>query len=147
MTAIHKYPASIDTEAKAIDFLQGMNAVFQRTGSRETCTPAPTDTDVDFVVFAHGPHVVKRIAQAGFINTSAPHADTYGGSGPFENFRCGEVNLIVTDDDRFYDAWRGATVIAKRLNLLEKADRIALFQGVLYGNWDSWLIINASQEF
>ena len=138
---------TVDTETKAVDFLVGMNAVFQRTGSRETCNPAPTDTDVDFVVFARDPRVVRCIAQAGFTNTSAPHVDTYGGSGPFETFRCGEVNLIVTYDERFYDAWCGATMIAKRLNLMNKADRIALFQGFLYCNWESWLTINHALEF
>ena len=138
---------TIDTEAKAIEFLTAARLEFFRTGSREICDPAPTDTDVDFVVFAHGFHVVRRIAQAGFTNTSAPHADTYGGSGPFETFRCGEVNLIVTNSDSFYDAWCGATTIAKRLNLLNKDERIALFQGILYCNWSDWLVLNHTQEF
>lgn len=58
---------------------------------------------------------------------------------PFTTYRCGEVNLIVTDAEWFFANWCGATDIAKRLNLLDKAGRIALFQGVLYGNWDTWL--------
>lgn len=46
----------------------------------------------------------------------------------------GDVNLIVTQDNKFYDRFMAATSVAKRLNLLDKADRIALFQAVLYGN-------------
>lgn len=41
----------------------------------------------------------------------------------------------------------GATTIAKRLNLVLKDQRIALFQGVLYGNWNEWLQLNKLMEF
>jgi hypothetical protein len=42
-------------------------------------------------------------------------------------------NLIVTDDLEWHRRFVAATSIAKRLNLMAKADRIALFQAVLYG--------------
>lgn len=46
----------------------------------------------------------------------------------------------MTPDERhhvlhdIYDRFIAATAVAKRLNLLDKADRIALFQAVLYAN-------------
>lgn len=143
---------TIDTEAKAIQFLTAARLEFFRTGSRETCNPAPTDTDVDFVVLIDPSRRLpeqydETFEKAGFHGTSNDHADTYGSNGNFETYRCGEVNLIVVWDRLSYNNWRGATMTAKRLNLMNKADRIALFQGVLYCNWESWLTINHALEF
>ena len=44
------------------------------------------------------------------------------------------VNLIVTRNDTFFNRFMAASSVAKRLNLLDKADRVAVFQAVLYGN-------------
>jgi len=52
----------------------------------------------------------------------------------FSSYVKKEVNLIVTEDPKFFDKFMAATSVAKRLNLLSKEDRIALFQAVLYGN-------------
>lgn len=43
-------------------------------------------------------------------------------------------NLIITSSQVFHQRFLAASSVAKRLNLLEKSDRIALFQAVLYGN-------------
>lgn len=143
---------TIDTEAKALEFLTAARLEHFRTGSREICDPPVMDTDVDFVVFVpwtggYGPQDDVFLT-AGFRNTSNEHADDYGRqNSPFETYRCGEVNLIVTWEKFAFDNWRGATSIAKRLNLLDKGDRIALFQGVLYCNWADWLVQNHEQEF
>ena len=51
---------TVDTEAKVIDFLTAARLEFFRTGSREICDPAPTDTDVDFYASARGPHWHER---------------------------------------------------------------------------------------
>jgi len=54
----------------------------------------------------------------------------------FTSFRrkSDDLNLIVTDSPEFAKKFLAATSVAKKLNLLAKADRIALFQAVLYGN-------------
>lgn len=130
----------VDTDVKAGAFLQNTGMRWFRTGSRVICNPPVMNTDADFVVLCDSQRGHERIEEAGFINTSEDHGDDYGArDAPFTTYRCGEVNLIVTDAEWFFTNWCGATDIAKRLNLLDKADRIALFQGVLYGNWDTWL--------
>lgn len=95
------------------------------TGSRVICDPPPDDTDYDVVVLKVAP-----IDLTGWTCESA-----CGEYVPqFVSYRRGKVNLIVTDDAEFYDRFVAATRVAKRLNLLKKEDRIALFQAVLYGN-------------
>lgn len=143
---------TVDTEAKAVQFMTAARLEFFRTGSRETCNPTPMNTDVDFLVLIDPSRRLpeqydETFEKAGFRHTSADHGETYGSNGDdFETYRCGEVNLIVVWDRLSYNNWRGATSIAKRLNLLEKAHRIALFQGILYCNWAEWLAIDHSGD-
>lgn len=115
-------------------------------GSRVTCVPAPTDTDQDIIVLvkdieatavracAHSKaydkynnSVARPLVDAGFV---------CGGSGSdddeFESWTKGDINLILTADPEFYDRFVAATTVARRLNLLDKEDRKALFRAVLY---------------
>lgn len=52
----------------------------------------------------------------------------------FNSFSKGEFNCIITDSESFFKRFMAATAVAQRLNLLDKSDRIALFQAVLYAN-------------
>jgi hypothetical protein len=45
----------------------------------------------------------------------------------------GELNYIITEDKVFYDSMVLATKLARRLNLLEKHQRITCFEYVMYG--------------
>lgn len=105
-------------------------------GSRVTCRPAPLDTDEDFLVEIRRneeavSNVVSVLGGIGFRWEGGEHyqmaADT------FMSFRRDNINLIVTANKLFADRHRTATWLCKRLNLLNKQDRIALFQAVLYG--------------
>lgn len=107
-------------------------------GSRVTCVPAPTDTDEDFLAFF-------EIDPAELDKTMNACGWSLGGSLPTDENSCpaderfwsytnGEVNLIVTKSETFHRRFLAATAVAKRLNLLQKPDRITLFQAVLYGN-------------
>ena len=101
-----------------------------RTGSREICSPPPTDTDVDYCVMDfNGFDFVKE----GFKMTTEDQ-DEYGASN-FETYRRGDVNLIVVHDWKDFHKWRVATAACKQMNVTKKDKRIAIFQGVLYGNW------------
>ena len=119
-------------EHDAIIDLASLGKPYFMTGSREICKPAPSDTDVDFVVldldgsgcFEHN----------GFKMTTEDRRAEYGETD-FETYRRGEVNLIVVHSWEQFKAWKAATVAAKGMNLMDKQKRIALFQGVLYGNW------------
>jgi hypothetical protein len=121
------------------------NVVF--VGSRVTCNPPPTDTDIDILVFASDAEKLSlMMAFRGFqahlcaskvedLSNSANQTVFDGTqSSPFVSLRRGEVNLIVTDQTRFFRRFLAATSVAKKLNLLSKPDRIDLFQAVLYGN-------------
>lgn len=104
----------------------------QPVGSRVTCSPAPTDTDEDWLmrVDSNPAGVLKSL---GFTQDGQPQFYTGSDAGGFRSWRRGDVNIVTTPDQEFYNLFLTATHLAKRFNLLEKADRIALFQAVLYG--------------
>ena len=97
-------------------------------GSRVTCVPAPTDTDEDVLI------LVKNVDQfAGKCIRVGFKADgSYAGSA-FVSLRLDEGNLIVTEEEEFYDKFMLATHVCKSLNVLDKQHRITVFQAILYG--------------
>jgi hypothetical protein len=104
-------------------------------GSRVTCDPPPLDTDRDYLVWV-SPVVVdafaKKLAELGFDAESDPSYEAPDGLG-FKSFRRGDINLLVTTSDEFEQRHRAATHVCTMLNLMNKEQRIALFQAVLYG--------------
>jgi hypothetical protein len=111
---------------------------FEPVGSRETCDPAPIGTDWDFLCFVKDFYgTIADLKEIGFDDEGSEICDEDGEEHidmRFVSMKRGIVNLIVTDKRLFYDRFLAATSVAKRLNLLKKEDRIALFQAVLYGN-------------
>lgn len=104
------------------------------TGSRVICDPPPTDTDEDWVCFQpQYDAAIAALEEDGFKSEGSPKFYTGNNRGSFRSLRKGNVNLILTDQREFFDLFVSATELAKRFNLREKADRIALFQVVLYG--------------
>ena len=113
------------------DFMEH-RLVFTPVGSRVTCDPAPTDTDEDYLVCGND-SIGEYLKSIGFKAEGHPKFYTGNNNGNFQSYRRDEINIIVTPDADFYDLFKSATELAKRFNLLEKSDRIALFQAVLYG--------------
>lgn len=115
--------------------LDGHIVTFGRVGSRETCNPAPVDTDEDWLILVKGgcADIADKLHRAGFKEEGDP--DFYEGleEGGFISWRLGDLNIIVTHNFEFYNKFLTATALAKHFNLLKKQDRIMLFQGVLYG--------------
>ena len=106
-------------------------------GSRVTCDPAPVDTDQDFLVLV-SQHFFRSggasaLEGAGF-KLDNPSQHYLPECSAFNSWRRGHVNLIVTASYDFHRRFLAATQIAKRLNLMHKPDRVALFQAVLYGD-------------
>jgi hypothetical protein len=110
---------------------------FEPVGSRVTCTPPPTDTDEDFLVLIDE----EKFGEL-YLNLMADGYEL-GGSVPlnevdvdpderFSSFTLGTTNLIVTSSEIFFDRFMLATAEATAKNLMVKADRIALFQSILY---------------
>lgn len=108
---------------------------WEPVGSRVTCDPPPAGSDEDWLVFVSDRRAFVDVA------TMIGYSQNGGSMGPpeddgmFTSIRHGDENLIVTDDAEFAEKFLLATKIAKRLNLLRKADRVCLFQGVLYGRY------------
>jgi hypothetical protein len=104
----------------------------QRVGSRVTCSPPPVDTDEDWLLLVRG-DPAPSLHTLGFTQDGSPEFYTGSDAGGFRSWRKGDLNLVTTPDPHFFDLFVTATALAKRFNLLVKADRIALFQAVLYG--------------
>ena len=111
-------------------------------GSRVTCDPAPTNTDRDWLV------LVDKENESKLWDYLSTNQWELGGSLPddenntlpddrFMSFTKGVENIITTNSVVFHRKFLAATSVAKRLNLLDKDDRIALFQALLYSNQDN----------
>jgi len=113
-------------------------------GSRVTCSPAPTDTDRDWLAL-----IPKGESEEFTISMMAIGWDLGGSRIPvnrlineqddrflsFTHEIDGVIeNVIATESEVFYRRFLVATLLATRFNLMIKDDRVALFQGVLYGN-------------
>jgi len=100
-------------------------------GSRITCNPAPTDTDEDVLLLTDDLEtLIGDCIEVGFTRDGDTRA-----SYPvdFVSLRNGSMNFIVTDDEEFYKKFMLATHVCKSLNLMEKNNRITVFQAILYG--------------
>ena len=112
-------------------------------GSRVTCNPPPTTTDRDWLVLVSEDKfdffAAELLADGWVVGGSMiPNDENYlPESVRFNSFTKTidgtPENLIVTVSEEFHRRFLAASAVAKRLNLLDKADRIALFQAVLYG--------------
>ncbi len=99
-------------------------------GSRVTCDPPPMNTDEDYLILVAANRFAALEAEVvgqGFVLGGSRVGDE------FRSYKLEAVNLIVTTKAEFFDRFMAATSVAQRLNLLDKADRVALFQAVLYG--------------
>lgn len=111
-------------------------------GSRVTCNPPVMDTDADYLALLveDGFHEFwQNLLDAGFtLDGSEVRADAniVGADDSFQSFSLNGINIIATASVEFYNRFIAASSIAKRLNLLDKSDRIALFQAVLYSTVD-----------
>lgn len=135
------------------------------TGSRVICNPAPVGTDNDWLFLLtpevlhnweqalHG-HGYWSLSGSGVMNQGNPADDLsphlyqtdYNGQPYlntdklFHSWKTGDglgysYNFILTICEDFFNNFVLATAMAKRLNLLEKSDRITLFEGIVYDQW------------
>ena len=127
--------SKLENPTDILALLHNAGCVIERCGSRVTCDPAPTDTDQDWLVVvpnnsADISSAVENLSMSGFQWEGGEHYQSAAGN--FMSWRKADVNLIVTANTDFAEKHRAATHICKRLNLLNKPDRIAVFQAVLY---------------
>lgn len=110
-------------------------AEISATGSRAICSPPPVSSDADFLVLLKSSDdmsdFVSAAREAGFEWESNEHYQQVVEDG-FMSWRRGMVNLIVTKNVEFAASHRLATSVCKRLNVMSKEDRVAVFRAFLY---------------
>ena len=120
--------------------LKAMCSIWEPVGSRVTCNPPPTDTDIDTLALLSDPSKMVDAIQCvtpdavGFEFGGSIVEDPTRQTLRFVSLKRGNENIILTACPEFAKRFLAASHVAKRLNLLHKADRVALFQAVLYGN-------------
>jgi len=101
-------------------------------GSRVTCNPPPTDTDEDVLLLTDDlTMLIADCIEVGFTR-DGDHTASYPTG--FVSLRNGTMNFIVTDDEEFYKKFMLATHVCKSLNVMDKSNRIVVFQAILYDN-------------
>ena len=117
-----------------IEQLSDGDYVMVPVGSRRTCNPPPTDTDDDYLVLCNdAKQAVRSLKELGFEppENIAEYVALHACS--FTSLRFGELNFIVTDDVEWFDKFLTASYFAKKYNVMNKADRIELFDSVMRG--------------
>jgi hypothetical protein len=105
-----------------------------RTGSRYICNPPVLDTDDDYIVLVDNleQSLEKFLYKEGWKRSGS---EGYSTDGEWESIKKTidgtVVNLIMTDNENYFNRFVHATETAKKLNLLEKADRIVLFKAIV----------------
>lgn len=101
-------------------------------GSRITCNPPPTDTDEDVLLLTDDlSMLIADCIEVGFTRDGDTRMSYPEG---FVSLRNGTMNFIVTDDEEFYKKFMLATHVCKSLNVMDKSNRIVVFQAILYDN-------------
>lgn len=116
---------------KAFDYLQIPEELYQQaapTGSSYICNPPVLDTDIDFVILIKDWNKLHDWCKQNAFKTNF---EDYA-IEEFRSYKRGVINIIVTDDPTWYKRFVKATELAKQLNLLDKQQRINLFDFVMY---------------
>jgi len=127
----------------ALDFDEYKDVAIQfLTGSREICNPPVMNTDIDICVRVLGePGITEEQQILGFKHYLRERGWTQHGDYPdsdTESWKKDEYNIILHKTELSYNLWYVATQVAKKLNLLNKEDRIMLFDAVIGGQFENF---------
>ena len=113
-----------------LDFLEDYCAAAVLVGSRITCDPPPTDTDQDILVYvpdiSQWMELWDVLEDLGWEWEGANYCAL-----PFDSWRKGEYNLILTRYEEWFNNFMTATAQCKKDNILDKAARVAVFDSIL----------------
>lgn len=116
----------------------GAEVRIHSVGSRETCNPAPTETDLDILIYWKGDPVTDKILD-NLLGDNQYYAQgkDYGDQTDFVSYKSSKtiINIILTKHLDFEYNFLLATKICKKLNLLDKKDRISVFKGIINNEW------------
>lgn len=115
------------------------------TGSRAICNPVPEGSDEDTLLLIEGEldsrDTEVTMQALGFTYEGNRHYASNGELKPFQSWRRRQANWVLTNSPKYFELFEVATTLAKRLNLLDKNDRIAVFAALLYGEeWNKHTI-------
>lgn len=105
------------------------------TGSRVICDPPPEDTDEDWVLLTDDKsELITRLDRRGWdIGGSEQTSFERNVFTSFKKSMKGipwKINVIITADPNFFWDFEKATRLCKKLNLLKKEDRVAVFKAI-----------------
>lgn len=124
--------------SEIVEALRNLSCEVSPCGSRVTNDPPPVGTDEDFLVVVPDDRTLSKLLSvlddAGFEWEGDSQHYQQLAQSDFMSWRRGEENLIVTKSTEFARRHKLATAVVKHLNLPAKADRITVFQAILYGN-------------
>lgn len=134
-------------EIKAYD---GYYTEILHTGSRVICDPPPKDTDDDYLMltwegaldalvekltktdkYVLGGSMYYNSNEAITIQDWSNGFEGINYNKVFRSYKKGDVNIIVTLDPHYFKLFTRATGLAKKLNLLKKEDKVALFETIV----------------
>jgi hypothetical protein len=144
-------------EPGVIERLLKLNCAIEICGSQVTCSPAPVDSDTDYLVEIKRWELDEFGIELGLVPPAGAHTNqvsalveylTEGagyvldGGGPYQalaanefaSLRKDKVNIILTSNPGFARRHRAATHTCRMLNVMVKWQRVTIFQAVLYGN-------------
>ena len=105
------------------------------TGSAYICEPPVQDTDTDYLILCKPDarlKLVEELISKGYLLNS------YQSEGQFVNMKLTEqrIDLILIEDENYYNSFVYATEVAKFLNVEQKDARVSLF-GLIRSLWMS----------
>ncbi len=109
-----------------------------QVGSTVTCNPPVENTDTDFLILIKEENkktVHSLLEQSDWYHAYGTYRPSTGEERPFRAYRKGKINYIITWDEDYHRRFLEASDLAKRFNLLNKADRVDLFNLALYGTY------------
>lgn len=125
----------METLQNLMDGIKLYSSEIELVGSRVTCNPPPMDTDQDILVLIKSRRL--REAQAYLVEKGFESGPDCSRSNDSEFYsyknETADINFILTTKREYFDRFMAATTVAKRFNLLNKDDRVALFEAVIRG--------------
>ena len=99
-----------------------------KTGSNYICNPPIEDTDIDEMFFVYDLEKTDiDLTRDGWTKCGISEYAVTGWAA----YRKGNLNALVTSSQDHYDKFEAATELAKKRNLLNKEDRIKLFNTIV----------------
>jgi hypothetical protein len=134
------FPKLFDGSPSSLALVGGIETEVVPTGSRYNCNPPIMNTDEDFLVwFQTNDHVTlfKFLIEIGYVRSSSENDSlSKFSSGEFTSWRRGDTNLIITGNQKFFNLHKLSGQVCKKLNLMNKPDRIMVYHAIMYGEYD-----------